>query len=310
MIFLNLFVCALLFYIVFSLGPSVVAFFTTFYIRGRKPKPKPEPKKEYYEPFLPLLQSSVAHLKSLPTRELCLTARDGTLLKADYIDGGFSKTAILIHGFRATPMSNCAYHGVKFWEQGYNVLLVHQRAHGKSGGRISTLGLLEQYDILDWIDCAASQPNVEDVVAYGISMGAAALGYASDKICQPKLRAIVIDCGFASFYHQLKSDCKKRHVPGFAMLPWMRLFYRWRFHAEIKTPVADSLKNTQIPAFFLHGKADKSVCAEQGEMNFAACASPKELLLVDGADHTCALLQGGEAAFHQVLCFINRYVTT
>ncbi len=303
MIFLWITLALLGVYLVFCFFPAVVMFRSVFFHRTDI-----SPEKSYYAPYAPRLTEAKAKLEALPATEVSLTARDGLTLRADYIDRGSDKTALLFHGYRALPMTNCADQAALLADQGYNLFLVHQRAHGKSDGTFCTLGYAEQYDVLDWISLAAADPKVHHLVLYGVSMGASAIAYASDKITDPKVRAMVLDCGFTGIYAQLANDNRKLHLPSWAVLPLLRLFYRQRFGFDIKITSAAALGATRIPALFVHGTEDESVPFAHGKANYAACGAPKEALFIPHALHTCAMMQGGAAAQQSFLQFLDRYV--
>jgi len=302
--FLYALICLALIYLLFCFAPAVVMFRAVFFIKRHN---KSAHTREYYLPHAEVLKEAVAKLTAIPAQELSLTAHDGVCLKADYYNGGFDKTAVLIHGYRATAMENCAFLGSKLMERGYNILLVHQRAHGKSGGCFTTMGLYEQYDAIAWIDRAAAMDGIRSVVAGGVSLGATALAMASDKIKNVKLRAMLLDCGFCSLSGQLAEDCKKLHIPRFMVLYLVELFYRLRFRANPRVSAEDSLHKTDIPAVFLHGTSDVSVPPSDGQRNYEACASEKEALFVPQAEHTCALLVGGDEALEKLYSFLERH---
>ena len=46
-----------------------------------------------------------------------------------------------------------------------------------------------------------------------------------------------------------------------------------------------ALAHTQLPVLFLHGEKDDFVPVSMTEENYHACASPKALRLVPGAEH-------------------------
>ncbi len=292
-------------YAVFCVAPSLVMFAKVFYRRTEAPD---QPKKEYYTPFAERIDKANATLDSLPFYEVRIKSHDGLSLVADRYDGAGDKLAILFHGYRASPRANCAYQAALLADEGYSLLLVHQRAHGKSEGKVCTLGRLESVDTLDWIRYAQSDARITDIVLYGVSMGCVALSYASDKLDPKRVRAMVLDCGFSSIYDQLASDCKKMKVPIWAVLPWLRIFYKLRFKLDIKEKVGESLKNTRIPALFVHGEADTSVPFAHAKENFAACRSEKEALFVPEALHTCAMLVGGDEAKDTLIRFYNKYM--
>ena len=47
----------------------------------------------------------------------------------------------------------------------------------------------------------------------------------------------------------------------------------------------EALQNTKIPVMLVHGTDDTFVPVEMTYENYKACASPKKLLIVPGADH-------------------------
>lgn len=308
MLILQVLLCLLLVYLIFCFFPAVVMFRSIFYRCGEKVQQKMHQRKAYYLPFVPLLDRANALLDSLPTQEVWLEAHDSVRLCAEYHDGGFDKTAVLFHGYRSTPRSNCAYLASLLWERGYNLLLPYQRAHGKSGGAHSTMGFLEQQDVLLWLDWAAQKESVSTVLPCGISMGATSIAFAADRLPQTSVPAMVLDCGFTSIHQQLTEDAKKLHIPPWTVLPPLDLFFRLRFGASIRDSVEASLSKASIPALFLHGKNDNSVTFSQGQRNFTACASEKEAIFLPDAAHTCVLLQGGEDAQNKLFAFLDRHI--
>ncbi len=290
--------------IVFCVAPGFVVFNTVFHRRTNVGR-----DKAYYRPYRPMIDAALERLAAMPLTEMSLTAADGTVLRADYYDRGCDRTAILFHGYRATPYTNCPYQATLLADAGYNILLVHQRAHGKSDGAYTTMGYFEGGDSLGWIDRVAAMPHIRHIVLYGVSMGAVALGYASDRIPREKVRAMILDCGYSGIDDQMKTDARKMHVPPEPLFSVVRLLFRIRFGGDTHAKVADSLGKTAIPALFLHGTADGSVPVEHGKVNFAACLSEKEAIYVPDADHTCAILAGGDHVRAAVLAFLDRYVT-
>ncbi len=168
--------------------------------------------------------------------------------------------------------------------------------------------MLEQYDLLKWIEYEAKKNSVEEIVLYGSSMGSAAVGYASDKITEPKVKVLVIDCAFVSPDRQLRCDGRTRKLPTFLLLPVMRVIAWFDMHEDIYRPVGKSLQNTHIPVLFIHGEADRTVPIEQGMENYKACGSEKEFISVAGADHILAYVTGGKEVQRKTEEFINKHL--
>lgn len=296
-------------YLIFIVGPAVTGFFNIF----KKPDVR-EPETmnfrgNYREPFEKRIKADSAYLHSLPKKRIWLTsAKDGTRLCADCFDSGSDKTAVLLHGYTTSPFLNLSAQGRWFLDMGWNVLLVYQRAHGVSEGDRSTLGLLEQYDLLSWIAYLDRCDNVRSALLYGTSMGATTIGFASDKIQSEKVKALILDAGYTSPYKQMEYEDKKRFLPYFLMMPLCDLLGRLVLHLDIKVSPEESLKNTKLPCFFLHGTADTTVPLMFGEQNYAACAAEKEKYYVEGANHLMSFMAEEEEVKSRLLSFIQKYI--
>ena len=131
-------------YIVFLLAPTVVMYKTIFCRKRGVALDEMDLPKTYFYPFAYEMRAAEAFFSRLPASELSVTARDGTVLRGDYYPRGTDKTAVLMHGYRALPINNFGVLAKALYERGgFNILLVHQRGHGKSGGKHTELGLIE-----------------------------------------------------------------------------------------------------------------------------------------------------------------------
>ena len=297
-------------YIGFIVVPAVLLYRFAF---GRKPCSVP--LNEFgtlegtrYAPFSETLIPADKFVHSQPFEESNVTARDGVLLRGRYLGQNSPRTMIFVHGYAGAPISNFCAQAERFCRLGWNLLFITERAHGESGGKRLGLGVLEQYDLLNWIDLEAQKSSVEDIVVYGSSMGSTAVAYASDKITCPKVRTLVVDCGFVSPYRQLACDGRTRKLPTVLLLPVMRLVAWLDIHEDIHRTAGQSLKNTHIPVLFIHGEADRTVPIAQGRENYEACGSEKEFIAVAGADHILAYVTGGEEVQRKTEEFISKHM--
>lgn len=295
-------------YLVFAVGPAIVAFNKVFEKKSDKPLEKLNISKTYFAPFEKDMRDAAARLEAkYEFKRVGITSFDGLPLYADYIDVGSDRTVACFHGYSAAPIINFCMPAEYFLSAGYNVLLIYQRGHSVSGGEYSALGLLEKYDVLSWVDYLDKQP-VPQVVLYGISMGASTLAYASPDIKSEKVKALVIDCGYLSPYHQIYRDCVRRHLPGKLILPVINLFTKIKYKLDLKESTTEPLKHNKIPTFFLHGKADETVPYNDSEVNYSACASEKKLLLPEKLHHTLAFATGDSSVRAEVFDFLHRYI--
>lgn len=294
-------------YAFFFVAPAVVAYHHIF---ARKPDRSFDGSGAVKTSFAPYLdQISAARSKLLTDgRSVSLTSRDGLHLHGTYVDGGSTKTAVFLHGYRADYLACCAVQAAAFRREGYNVLLIQHRAHGESGGDHTTLGLEEQFDLLDWVDWVRRETNTEQIVIYGVSMGGTTAAYAADRLDPAAVRVIVVDCGFSSPYDQIAWDGRRRGIPSWGVMPVIRLLAKGQLNVDIKTPVTEALSRTAIPCFFLHGTDDLTVPYPQGVANYESCASDKELFSVPGGGHTVSYMAGGEACRKALFDFVRKHV--
>lgn len=292
-------------YIFFIVAPSVVAYFTIFTRMSGSPIDSFPAKGTQYEPFMDELKRCRDHISSLGGKNVSIKSHDGLTLRGEYYDLGYPRTAIFCHGYRSNRMMNFAMQGEFFANEGYNLLIICERAHDDSEGKRSTLGVLEGEDILRWDRFAKEQDGVKSTVIYGMSMGATATCLVSDRL-DGSVRALIIDCGFRSAYEQLKWDCVKRRLPWRLLMPHIRLMAKIFSGIDICDSASSHLSKTTVPAFFFHGTEDTTVPYSEGKSNFDSCASVKEMFTSDGAAHTVAFAVGGERAKLALRSFLDR----
>ena len=202
----------ILLYIVFIVGPSIVAFHFIFSRMTSVKLDDVSKADSRYTPFIPAMIEGRDFIAAKDPEEVEIKSSDGLTLAADYVDRGSDRTAIFLHGYHSDAGVNVPIQGKMFWEEGFNLILVDQRAHARSGGNRSTLGVLEGGDAVKWCEYAVSR-GADKIVLYGLSMGASALTLAADRFDPETVRTLVVDCGFASPYEQLICECKRRKLP-------------------------------------------------------------------------------------------------
>lgn len=101
------------------------------------------------------------------------------------------------------------------------------------------------------------------------------------------VHGIMADCGFTSanaiWRHIAKDNPHIRFGVRGAIADMMCRQKIQMGSKEYST--VEALKNAQAPVIFAHGADDHFVPVEMTYENYAACATPKDLLIVPGADH-------------------------
>ena len=260
-----------------------------------------------YLPFAKRFETDILHARDIPCERVDLQAKDGVKLFGRYYDKQSDKTILFIHGYQSNPFNNCSAAMIDFLGQGFNVLLIDQRAHGESGGRFTTMGHREKDDLQRWIEYAEHKNGVEHIFVYGISMGATTVGYASEHIQSKKVKGLVMEAGFTCFYDELASSLGRVFMRK-AALNYIYLSTKSWLKADIKQSIEASLKNNKIPVLFLHGDTDKEVPIDFTRRSFSACAAPKKMVTVEGAGHTLCYIKGGENIRMEINNFIKECI--
>ena len=141
-------------------------------------------------------------------------------------------------------------------------------------------------------------------------MGASTMLYLADKDLPANVRGIIADCGFTSPREILKSVYRNViHLPAAPTLLAAELFAR--FFGGFGLSQEDTrkcLKNSKLPVLMVHGAADDFVPYEMSRQGFEACTGPKELLIVEGAEHGVSFLVERERYTKAVCDFLDKYL--
>lgn len=296
-------VFVLLFIFVFALF-VLLCFHTAYYSSPkRKEDPRHIPRSEQYQQVKEGILAIVDYVDSYPYESVSIRSRDGLKLAARYyqVHPG-APVVIILHGYRSTSLRDGAGMFKLAMEQGFNVLLPDMRSHGQSEGRVITLGILERFDCVDWVNyilrrCGADTP----ILVSGCSMGAATV-MMSAELLPPQVKGIACDCGYTSPKAIMQTVCKQMHLLAGPAYFFLRLSARifGGFDPDSCTSLS-SLAHSSIPALFIHGEADHYVPCSMVYENFEACAAQTKMLLtVPEAGHGLSFLVD-EAAYRKAV---------
>lgn len=247
-----------------------------------------------FKPYLDKVEEAVNFYNNIEKEEVKIKSIDNINLKADLVIQDNAKaTIILLHGYRSSGIVDFSVMLKYYIEQGYNILLVHQRACGISEGKYITFGIKERYDCFEWIKYLNERlDNNLPIFLHGVSMGSATalmtLGFNLPK----NVKGVISDCGYDSPFNICGKVLKKNmHLPPFPILYITCLFgiliakFNLRSYSSVK-----GLKNNTLPVVFIHGKEDDFVPYELGVNNYNHCNSIKELHTFDVKPHATCML--------------------
>ena len=262
-------------------------------------------------PFESRFRKAGAWLDQQKTESIFIKSFDGLRLHADYLPlEGSKKTIIAMHGYHSSYRSDFSIVLPYYRELGYNILLVDQRAHGKSEGRYLSYGILEKYDVLSWVDELNRRfPETEVIILDGISMGASTVLMATGLELPENVKAVVADCGFSGGWDIVNLTAKNinRHIPR-PVLSTVNFFCRIFADYDLRDDnTLLAMQKCKIPVLFIHGTGDTFVPCEMTLRNYATCRAPKELLTVVGAEHGMSFLRNEELCRKTLRDFLNKY---
>lgn len=230
-------------------------------------------------------------IKNEPNREITITASDGVKLVGHYFER--KKNAPIIIFFHGL-WSDSYVCGVPIYriteEHKWNLLLVSLRAHGESGGNISTLGVLERYDCCDWANWVASEFG-EQVPIYlmGFSMGGAAVLMSSDLNLPKSVCGIIDDAGFTTPLEMIKVGSKNKlryELLSDIFTQMVNVGTKIWGHFDLKDADASvAVSKTNVPILIIHGDKDNRAPLSMAYKIYASCQGEKDLYIVSGATH-------------------------
>lgn len=226
-------------------------------------------------------------------QDVSLTARDGAILRAWYIEprNANGNSVILLHGVGDTRQGIAAFAELML-DAGYSVLLPDSRAHGESGGDTVTYGVKESHDVNDWVSWLVAQHTTGCVYGFGESMGAAIMLQAlanQDRIC-----AAVAESPFASFDQIARErvaqvvNLNSTIVTTLAWIPVeiATVYTRFRYGLDLtQANPSAAIARTKVPVLLIHGTADVNIPPRHLQQLFRVANHQSQLWLVPGAVH-------------------------
>ncbi len=241
------------------LGGAYYAYRVAFYSPKKREEYKPMVRGPGYDPYRKEMQRICRQLKERPCEYVSILSHDGLKLSGRYYhvkDG--APLDIGFHGYRSCPLTDFSGGSALSFQLEHNLLLVDQRAHGKSEGRTIAFGIQERQDLLKWVDYALERFGSDTkILLYGISMGGATVLLASELPLPENVKGIIADCPYAAPIDIILHVGKKMPIPGWLIRP----FAIWgaKIFGGFDLTEADAkeaVRHTTVPILIIHGEAD------------------------------------------------------
>lgn len=215
---------------------------------------------------------------------------------------------IALHGVADTRLGMMSHAGFLL-RAGYTVLTPDCRGHGASGGDLITYGIREADDVHRWADLLLRRPVIHRLYGIGQSMGASILLESLPR--EPRFRALVADCPFATFEEIAYDRLEQRGMVGTAVSwPVVQigfLYTRMRYGLNLRdaSPAA-AVRATKIPVLFIHGMNDANIPPRHSRQLHALNPTMTQLWEVPGADHVASLGTAPQQYQHVVIAWFEQ----
>lgn len=195
-------------------------------------------------------------------------------------------TVVMFPGNRSTKDRQLIGPAQTFSQLGYNSLLVDYRGVGGSSGYSTTVGMREAEDVVVAFNALPALDLQPPVIAYGVSMGSAAiLNAIATQNLQPD--AIIIELPFARFIDAVRSRLQHHQIPPF---PLAELLVFWGgvqhgVNGFSHNPV-EFARAIQCPTLVMQGQQDPWTTVAEVKTLFQQITAPKQLVIApDGGHH-------------------------
>ena len=252
--------------------------------------------------YMPLIQERKERLMARPHEDVYKKSGDGLMLHAIYVpqkqDGQEERIAVCFHGYTGQASSDVCGISDYYIRNGYSLLLVDQRAHGKSEGEYIGFGCLDRIDACSWIDWVIEHCGREvKIVLHGISMGGATVLMTGGLELPEQVKGIISDCGFTSpkkvFTHVLHS---MYHMPAFPIMQITDIVNRKKAGYGLdECNAAREVRKARGPLLLIHGDADTFVPCSMCDEIEQNCQCRVTKLIVKGAAHAESYYKDMEA---------------
>lgn len=282
-------------------------FFNMAFVRKNNATVGDVENSNYLKPYLEKLRPGIEFIDNHPYDEVSILSFDGLKLYGRYYTNNSDKTVILVHGYRSSGKHDFSGALKFYYDYDFNVLLIDQRSHGKSEGKLITFGVKESFDVRDWAEFLNKKYNPKSIVLSGVSMGGATVAFAFKRGLPKNVKCVISDCGFTSpeaiirkvGYDRFKINAK-------FYMPFLNAMTHIFGRFSIYETTTDALKDNKIPIVFIHGEKDNFVPVEMSREALKTAGEYGCGIFVKEADHGLSYLVETERVTKEISSFLSK----
>lgn len=247
-----------------------------------------------------LSENKTPDLYGVAYENIRLITSDGIELAAWYTPSENGALILVAHGHGEKRSVN---QYVMYAQNEYGVLAWDFRAHGESGGEMSTLGYYEALDVEAALEFVLQQEGMEHIGAWGGSIGGVAVLEAASR--RVEIEAVVVDSAFSTLEDEVRLAVTKR-----AFLPFIRFFAEKETGVDLDLlrPVDRIGDLSPRPIMIIQGETDSMIPADSAQRLYEAAGDPKYLWTEAGVNHVGMHSTYPEKYEETVIGFFNEYL--
>lgn len=247
--------------------------------------------------------------EAMPKETLWIESSKGYMLHAIHLKPLNTKnTVIICHGVTESKINSVKFARM-FERLGFNSVIYDHRRHGQSGGKTTSFGYYEKFDLLSIVQTIREKIGKDAVLGiHGESMGAATtILYAGTFEDQANFH--IVDCPFSDFSEQVL-HVLRRETPfkTTMVLRIANVFLKMRdgYTLNLVSP-KEVVGNIEKPVLFIHTLGDKFILPYMTEELYKLKNGPKMLKLFEKGGHARAFNRNPKAYENTVRKFLSKY---
>lgn len=248
--------------------------------------------------------------KNCTKDELTIDSPNGYPIKGVFLKPCPTKnTVIICHGVTENKISSIKYARM-FEKLGFNSFIYDHRRHGESGGKTTSYGYYEKFDLAAVVKTVKAIIGEDAVLGiHGESMGAATMILYAGTI-EDDVDFYIADCSFSDFEELLRHIVKDstRITPSIPV-HLANFFIRFRDGYRFKNVAPkDAVKNIQKPILFIHSIPDTFIPCKMTEEMYVLKEGPKMLKLFERGAHAQSFNENTVEYTETIKEFLKKYV--
>lgn len=247
---------------------------------------------------------------SIKKDEFTIDSPNGYPIKGIFLQPCPTKnTVIICHGVTENKINSIKYARM-FERLGFNSFVYDHRRHGESGGKTTSYGYYEKFDLAAVVKTVRSVIGEEAILGiHGESMGAATMLLYAGSIGN-HVDFYISDCAFSDFEELLRHIVKNstRISPNIP-IHLADLFLRFRDGYRFKNVAPkDVVPNIKKPVLFIHSIPDSFIPCQMTEEMYELKKGPKRLKLFERGLHAQSFNENPVEYEETVRNFLQEYV--